>query len=315
MSSVVDGGALAADDPAEADRGVTGAHREVIATDRPLDTVEAEQRLAPAAPDHHSRGAAVVALGGDEPVEVEAVQGLTQLVRDVVGDVDDVVDGSQPDRAQPPLHPVRRRRHRDVLDDPHGEARAPVRVIDVHLGAQRHAGRAEHPFGDRGARFAHRLPHRRGHLARDAHVTQAVGPVGGHLDLEHGVELEHLVERLAGETALQVMDASGVLADTQLHRRAQHPRRLVLAAEHGTNPERLVPAGQQRARRRVRHEVADDEVGRAGDHAGRLVGAEVDVGEQHSLGRFWNGLEVHHARHHHPRRARAAPAPPRSRCR
>ena len=129
-------------------------------------------------------------------------------------------------------------------------------------------------------------------------MAQAVGAVGRHLHLEHGVEGQHLVQRLAGQTVIEVMDAAGVVADAELRRRAQHPGRVVLAAEHGPNSERFGRARKQCAGRGVGHQVTDVEVGGAGEHADGLVSAGVDVGEEHAPGRLGHRLEADDPRDH-----------------
>ena len=123
-------------------------------------------------------------------------------------------------------------------------------------------------------------------------MTEAVGPVGGHLDLENRVQGHRLAQRLADLPVVEVKDAGGVLAEAELHRRAEHPRGVVLAAEHGPNSEWFGPAGQQGAGRSVRHQVIDVEVGGPGQHPDRLTTADVDVGELHPPGRLRHGRQA-----------------------
>ena len=55
-------------------------------------------------------------------------------------------------------------------------------------------------------------------------MAQTVGTVGGHLDLEDGVEVEDLVQRLSGDAVIEHEDPLSILTDPELDRRADHPR-------------------------------------------------------------------------------------------
>ena len=120
-------------------------------------------------------------------------------------------------------------------------------------------------------------------------MAEAVRPVGGDVQVEHGVEGQHLAERLPGPALVEDEDAAGVLPHPELDRRAEHSGRLVTA--DGFHPEPLVHRRWSRSRRRVRHEVARLDVGRAGQHPDRPGndaergqrrgddGPEIEIGE------------------------------------
>ena len=68
-----------------------------------------------------------------ELVKIEGVQGLAHFHHDVVGHIDNIVDGVDSYRLQGALQPHRRRGHADTAHQPAHVTRAVVRVIDLHL--------------------------------------------------------------------------------------------------------------------------------------------------------------------------------------
>ena len=134
-------------------------------------------------------------LAGDL-VEVERVQRLAGQQHHVVGDVDDVRDRALAGGHQPRLQPRGARPELHVLEQAGGEPRAEVGVLDLDRDALDRAGRARVLVPRR------RVERRAGGgvgLARDPVDGQAVGPVGGDLELEHvGREREHVFQRRAG---------------------------------------------------------------------------------------------------------------------
>ena len=261
-----------------------------------LTAADVDDPLPLAGAAHHHLGGAAAGARLAEALEVEGVERLAELEHHEVGHVDDVVDGADPGGAQAPLHPSRRRSDSDVLDDPHGETRTPARVLDPDADPvldRRHRGER---LGYGGRRFGQRLAEGRGQLAGEADVTEAVGTVGGDLDLEHRVEVEHLAGRLPGDAALEDEQALGVVAEPELDRRAEEPGRF--HAEHHLLSDRLGPAGQAGAGWRIDHEVAGARVGRRGEERHRGVPADVDLRPAHAVLRLRDGMEGVDPRHH-----------------
>ena len=115
--------------------------------------------------------------------QVKGVHGMAVLNHDEVGNIHDIVDGTQPRRVQVLPQPQGRRRDAHVLDDPGRVAGAQVGrfhadfhfVVNVaarfgHVGLGRMEGRIQ----------------RRGGLPGDAYRAQTVGTVGQNLEI-HGV--------------------------------------------------------------------------------------------------------------------------------
>jgi hypothetical protein len=104
-------------------------------------------------------------------------------------------------------------------------------------------------------------------------VAEAIRAVGGHVEVEDGIEGQDLAERLSWHAVLEDEDAVGVLPHPELDRRTEHPWGFVPA--DGLHAEALVHRGRARSGRRVRNEVAGLDVWRAGqDSHGREHGAE-----------------------------------------
>ena len=218
------------------------------------------------APPHDDRGLA----HGDV---VEGVQRVAQLPQHVVGDVHDVADRPEPDGAQARGHPRRRRAHPHVVDDPNGIARAQVGRLDPDVRDLRH----------RVARFLHRglgnaegRAGERRQLARHADHREAVGPIGGDLDLQHAVVETELRDEVRAERGVgsQGEDAALVLvADAELPLRDEHPLRLDVA-DLG-RADAPCPAGrgvgQRGPGRRERRPHPDRRIGRPADHGEPLA--------------------------------------------
>ena len=94
----------------------------------PFDTVEGGHLLA------RSRGADAQAVAR-QLVEVVGMGGLAELEHDVVGSVDDVVDGPHPGQGEPARHPRRRGPDLDTGEDAGGEAG--TEIVVHHLDGDR----------------------------------------------------------------------------------------------------------------------------------------------------------------------------------
>ena len=186
------------------------------------------------------------------------------------------------------FEPDRRGANRDTAQEAPDEARAALEVgdLDVDRLAPGELGFAT------GRRRELQLVQRRD-LARETVDRQQVGPVPGHLDLEHVLgEREHVAERCARlEAVPEHHDPAVVLAELELALGEDHPVRH-LAAELprlDLQPTRDLRAGQSDGDRRARAEVpgaADDRARLALPHVHRaeleLVGVWVLAGLEHA---------------------------------
>ena len=213
-------------------------------------------------------------LGG-----VEHVQRPAAVEGDVVGDIDQRVDGAKPDGDQPLLQPVRRGAVLDAAHQPQTEGGAKLGRVDLDLDRA-------------GERALHRL--RRvflvvadiggAEIAGDAVDAGAVGTVGRQVDLDHriaeigpfGVSDAH---RRIGR---QFDDAVMIVGDHQLGFRAQHA--VAFDAADGADRERDVLAGDVGAGRREHALHAGLGIGRAAHHLDRLfaLGDLADVDHAHA---------------------------------
>ena len=159
-----------------------GDHRH-IACELALCAVKRGELGAVLCRTHHDM--ALASGIGRKGVEVKGMQGLAQLEEDVVGHIDDVVDGAAAHSGQALDHPVGRRPHLDAADNTGGVALAQLFVIDgdiydvadvlVVLGAGQLAGSLVAP-----GHVVHGA-----HLARKALHAQAVRAVGRDLQIQH----------------------------------------------------------------------------------------------------------------------------------
>ena len=112
------------------------------------------------------------------------MKGLTQFLEHVVGDVDDVVDRPLADRLQTALQPLGRRADADVANDATDVARTALWILDIDGYG---GGRGLPGFGHGARGHAEFGAGESSHLPGDAPETEAVGTVGGHLEVEHDV--------------------------------------------------------------------------------------------------------------------------------
>ena len=140
------------------------------------DAVEGGDFLARLGGPHHD------ALLG-QGVEVEGVRGVAEFEQDVVGDVHDVVDGSNPAGFQALPQPLGRGLHLEVAEDQGCVAVAQVGRLDLHLGGA--GGQVAH-FHRLGLNGLERFGVERADLAGHAVVAHQVGPVGGDFQLQQG---------------------------------------------------------------------------------------------------------------------------------
>ena len=208
------------------------------------------------------------------------MQRLGRHQHHVVGDVDDVVDRALAGGHQPRLQPRRRRADLHALVHARGEARAQVGVLDDHLGGLHRSRRSR--IG-RPRRCGQRRARDRVDLPRQPVDTQAVGAVGGDLQLEDvGGDRQHLGQRLAGgQVAVEDEDARVVGPDAELVLGQDHPVGLD-AAQPGLAERRAV--GHHRAGSGDRDGLPRLHVRRAAHDLDKLARADVDHAHPQPVG-------------------------------
>ncbi len=191
---------------------------------------------------------------------VEGVQRLAPAEHHVVGHVDDVVDGPHAGVRETRLEPGRRLAHLDAADDPRRVARAQVGVRDLDGDGLGRRGAAEDGgLGD--GRRRQLDAGRRRDLTGDAVDAEAVGPVGGELQLEHGLaDRQVVLQGLAHDPVRgQHDDAGALLLEAELLL-AHHHAVALDAAQVGLLE--LEPVLEDGAAERDGDDVARLEVGR-----------------------------------------------------
>jgi hypothetical protein len=177
----VDLAVVAADDAGEGLRALGVRDDEVGVAEGVLAGVEGLDLLAGGgeADDESSAGEFLV---------VEHMAGVAQFEGDVVGDIDNIVDGALADGFEGSAEPVGAGADLDAADEPGGEERAAVgdAVVQVQVVAQGPAGAGQVDGGE--AEGAGGLGVAGGgDLAGDADMAEAVAAVAGHLDIDDGV--------------------------------------------------------------------------------------------------------------------------------
>ena len=189
-------GLLAAHDAAEAQhRAVVGDHAHGL-VDLVGLAVEADELLTLAAEAR--------ADGALELVGIVDVQRPAAVEGDVVGHVDQRVDGPQADGLQALLHPGRRGSVLDAPDVAPGEARAGARapLREIELDVDR-AVVVALDAGDLLLRLQ-LAEAGGGEIAGDAAHARAVGPVGRQLHLDDGIVEAHHIDVALAELAAPV---------------------------------------------------------------------------------------------------------------
>ncbi len=270
---VADLAPLAAHDARERDGALGVGDDEIVRGERAIDAVEGAELLAlgRAADDD---------LAAAEEGVIEGVDGVAELEHHEVGDVDDVVDGADPEALQAVFEPQGRRADRDVDDGGRAVGRAALEVVDGDAHeivdrlrlreARRCVGRREVPG---------QLV-KRGRLAREADVTERVGAIRRDVDVEDEVVDggERLAERGARLRGVRGEDEDAVIfglggggAEAQLALGAQHA--LADDAADVARGERHVDRREVRAEGRERDEAAGIGDVRGAAHDALLVAA------------------------------------------
>ena len=296
-------GVFAAHDAGDADLLLAVADHQHVVVQFALLAVQGHEAFAvPRAPDYDL-------MAGDRVV-IERVHGLAVLFHHVVGDVHQVVDGTDAAGAQALLHPFRGRAELDVLHDAGRVARAQVGVRDLHgnvirsllaVPSHRDDGRNERQ-AERGRRFP-----------GNAQDAVAVHAVGGDLVFEDGVMQaqgrQGVVARLHVTAFREDVDAvfgsfgEEVAVKAEFFHGAHHARGRDAAQGAGFDDDAVfrhvavVVARDLAAVQDDDHGLALRRVRGAGHDLQRFLRADVDLAH-HQLVRVRMGLEFFDAAHH-----------------
>ena len=134
--------------------------------------------------------------------QIERVHGLTEFEQHVVRDVHDVADRPDPGRTQTRLQPVGRGADRHISDRARIPwAQFPVFDDDVDVALIDRLERGQGQRRPAGHRPADLQAIGGRDLARDAGDRQAVGPVGGHLEVDDRVSVLEWLDAFDRESA------------------------------------------------------------------------------------------------------------------
>jgi len=177
LGGIGDARVVAAHDAGHADHTLVVGDHEIVGAEFAIDLVESDELLARFCAPHDQPAAG-------ELVEVVRVHRSTGLPHHEVGDVDDVVDRTQPDRFEAVREPLRRTADRDVDCDTRHEA-------DTTRGAYleaRQVGAGEGGVGGELHRWlTQRLIGGNRQFTGDAEVVHRVGAVAGEVEVQRHV--------------------------------------------------------------------------------------------------------------------------------
>ncbi|MFT6181402.1 MAG: hypothetical protein ACJAQT_002126 [Akkermansiaceae bacterium] len=223
------------------------------------------------------------AVGGLADVEgardfggIESVEGLAEFVEDVVGDIDDVVDGAEADRFELFDEPVGAGGDFDSFDGKGGVERADEGIEDDDGGV---FGRAS------GVSFRDRLGlgvEQGGELAGEAGMGKEVGAVRGDFDFNEGVGVEEVAYGSAYfEVRIEDEEAVLFIGEADFGARGEHAFGFDAAHFGFANFE---SAGEMGSGEAAGDFVADLVVGGSADDLAEGALARVDLGDFEAVG-------------------------------
>ncbi len=237
--------------------------------------VQRRERLAVAGPPNHDL---TFDLGG-----IEDVQRPAMVEGHVIGDVDQSIDGPQPDRGQPALHPGRRCAVLDAAHEAEPERRAEVLVLGREI--EPHRDRLDEPALDDGnGDRLQATEARRREVARDPMDAGGIGAVRRERHVDHRIvetrigSVGHADRRIGGELDDPVM----VFGELELRRRAQHAVRLDPADDAGRDGQvlaRNIGAGS-----REDADEAGPRIGRAAYDLDGRAASRIDRADPQTIG-------------------------------
>ena len=149
--------------------------------------------------------------GACDLVRIEHVQRTAAVEGQIIGDVDERVDGPQADRGQPLLHPGGRRAILDAAHEAQGEGGCQMRVVlrEVEFHGHRAGERASGGLDRMVLQLAET---RRREIARNAVHAGGVGAVGGEIDLDDRIaETREIDIALPGDCCFGQFDDAVVI--------------------------------------------------------------------------------------------------------
>ena len=149
------------------------------------------------------------------------MEGLAHFHENIVGDVHDVIDGTQAHRFQLPHQPGRAGRNLDAPDAAGGVERTTGRVVEADFA------RGSSLLPDAGVRVVPQALHRQFRQGRQfpchAEMRQQIRAVGGDFHFQHGVHFQILVDGRAHRSiGRQQHQAVRIIAESDLAARAHH---------------------------------------------------------------------------------------------
>ena len=214
---------------------------------------------------------------------VEHVQRTGAVEGQIIGDVDEGVDGPQPDRGEPLLHPGRAWTVRDASHEAQRESRRKMGVLAGEVETGRHrAGEGARYRGDVASLETPKA--RGGEVAGDALDAHGVGTVRQQIDVDDGIgEAGERREGVADRGVLrQLQNALARLGNAKLGGRTQHAARFDAADD--ALAERLPARRNDSARRREDSFKAGPRVGRAADDLHQSARSYVDAADLQAIG-------------------------------
>ena len=237
--------------------------------------VQRRERLPVASPADHE---VAFDLGGIEDVQRPAV-----VERHEIGDVDQGIDGPQPDRGQPPLHPGGRCAVPDAAHETKPECRAEMLVFGREIEPHRDRLREPARDGGSGDRLQPAKSGRR-EVARDAMDAGGIGAVRRERHVDHRIVKTRIGPvRHADRCVLGELDDSVVLlGEFELRRRAQHAVRFDPADNARRDGQVLArnigPRGREDA------DEAGPRIGRAADDLDGRAASRIDRADPQPIG-------------------------------
>ena len=155
----------------------------------------------------------------DQHIVVESMQGLAQFQHNVVGGIHNSIDRAHACQAQPALHGIGTGGDGHIADQPQGEARVELAVLDSDLNLALNGRPAERELA---GRLAQRLPGKGGQLAGHAQHTGVACQVGQDGDIQDGIA--HVIDQghAGGSICVEEDDAFVLFGDSQLFLGTDH---------------------------------------------------------------------------------------------
>jgi len=215
---VADLGVRAAHDAGEGNGAAHIGNDQIVPGQLPLLPVQSHEDFAGTGrPYRDDRCPALRTL--NQQIEIEGMQRLAPLQHDVVGEIDNIVDGPHAGIGEPPLHPAGGRTDFDPLDQRGGVPGRQLGILNQHADlASDHFALLETAC----VRQLERLSRDRRHLAGHADHGQAASQVRCHLQLQNDIPHEVGQRHADRCIVLQDDDALVLVGNAQFLEGADH---------------------------------------------------------------------------------------------